>query len=118
MKASLATSALLILALACYTTQADEFNNFKICGKPKDITRMNRIVNGVDADKGDLPWQAAVRYAGSSTNGMPFCGATLVSKQWAVSAAHCGISTSHELVFGANNFGATNEGKEGIYVEK
>ena len=79
---------------------------------------MNRIVNGVDADKGDLPWQAAVRYAGSSTNGMPFCGATLVSKQWAVSAAHCGISTSHELVFGANNFGATNEGKEGIYVEK
>ena len=113
MKASLATSTLLILALSCYNTQADEFNNFEICGKPKDMTRMNRIVNGVDADKGDLPWQAAVRPVNS--NGMPFCGATLISKQWAISAAHCGVRAGQELVFGANNMGLSSEGKSFLY---
>ena len=68
-----------------------------------------RIVGGVDATQGDLPWQAALRYGNS---GKPFCGATLISKKWAVSAAHCQIKPGRQIVLGAHNFRLTNEGNE------
>jgi len=49
-----------------------------------------RIVGGVPADPGEWPWQVAL-VGGNATNlyNGQFCGGSLVSPQWVVTAAHC-----------------------------
>ena len=81
-----------------------------MCGRVLDsrfIEQVHRIVGGVDAKQGSLPWQAALRYRNS---GKPFCGATLISKKWAISAAHCRIEPGYQIILGANDLRLPMEG--------
>lgn len=50
------------------------------------IRPSTRIVGGARARPGDWPWQAQIR---SFRFGSPFCGGSLISPQWVVSASHC-----------------------------
>eukprot|EP00079_Xenopus_tropicalis_P039301 XP_017953072.1 PREDICTED: serine protease 27-like [Xenopus tropicalis] len=51
------------------------------CGKP---VVSSRIMGGQSAQEGQWPWQVSFR-----NNGRHFCGGTLISDQWVISAAHC-----------------------------
>ncbi|XP_039387611.1 serine protease 27-like [Mauremys reevesii] len=51
------------------------------CGQPRIS---GRIVGGGDAPRGRWPWQVSIQ-----RNGQHFCGGSLISAQWVVSAAHC-----------------------------
>lgn len=50
------------------------------------IRPSTRIVGGTDANHGDWPWQALLRYR---PTGDQFCGGALVHPQWVVTASHC-----------------------------
>ncbi|XP_056392698.1 uncharacterized protein LOC130285363 [Hyla sarda] len=51
------------------------------CGSP---VYSSWIVGGTDALDGEWPWQASFQYLGQH-----FCGGSLISSQWVLTAAHC-----------------------------
>ncbi|XP_023211840.1 limulus clotting factor C-like [Centruroides sculpturatus] len=54
------------------------------CGISAD--KVPSIINGTKASLGEWPWQVALAYTGSA---FIFCGGTLLSEKWIVTAAHC-----------------------------
>ncbi|XP_066924395.1 transmembrane protease serine 9-like [Clytia hemisphaerica] len=104
MKVSCVTAFILVIAAGCHIALADEFNNFKVCGKTSTGGKLQRIVGGENANQGELPWQIGV-----SNDGQVFCGATLISKKWAISAAHCEIKPGNELILGASDLNSQKE---------
>ncbi|XP_074633753.1 zinc metalloproteinase nas-15-like [Acropora palmata] len=67
-----------------------------------------RVMHGANARPGSWPWQVAVR------SGRGFCGGSLISPEWIVTAAHCISSTnpsSYSLTLGDHNHNS-NEGTE------
>jgi len=58
------------------------------CGQPKKqpfSATSSYIVGGKEATPHSIPWQLSVQ----TTSGFHFCGATILSPNWAVTAAHC-----------------------------
>ena len=56
----------------------------------------HRVVGGVDSEINEYPWMALLRLK-SQANQDFFCGGTLVSSKWVITAAHCifsSVSTS------------------------
>ncbi|XP_037374000.1 chymotrypsinogen B-like [Talpa occidentalis] len=85
----------LLWLLSCITLVGAAFG----CGVPAIPPVLNgieRIVNGKVAFPGSWPWQVSLQY----TSGFHFCGGSLISKSWVVTAAHCKVSTSHLVVAG------------------
>ncbi|XP_069724403.1 chymotrypsinogen 2-like [Phaenicophaeus curvirostris] len=69
------------------------------CGVPAIapvIRGYNRIVNGEAAVPGSWPWQVSLQ-----RNGRHFCGGSLISEDWVVTAAHCSVRTTDTVVAGA-----------------
>jgi len=59
------------------------------CGKiTKKRTTSNKIYNGQPATRGSIPWQVSL----SCGIGDTFCGGSLISKKWVLTAAHCVIA--------------------------
>ncbi len=49
-----------------------------------DGNKVGRVVGGQDAQKGAWPWIASLRWLGGHV-----CGATLIDREWLITAAHC-----------------------------
>lgn len=55
---------------------------FADCGNK--IRHGSRIVGGSNAKDGEWPWQVSLHFSGS-----PYCGASVITKEWLLSAGHC-----------------------------
>ena len=73
--------------LMCFTVlSVSDISNTSICGtRPAYEPDLSRIVGGVNALEGEFPWMASLWYPGYGH----FCGATLITEEWVVTAAHC-----------------------------
>ncbi|XP_058522639.1 transmembrane protease serine 11C-like [Ochotona princeps] len=59
------------------------------CGRRTITPTGNKIAGGLDAEEGEWPWQASLQQ-----NHVHRCGATLISNNWLVTAAHCFINAN------------------------
>ena len=59
------------------------------CGIPKVQQKTLKIVGGAVADRHAFPWQISLGYAVGDIYFRHFCGGSVISKYWIVTAAHC-----------------------------
>ncbi len=71
------------------------------------------IVGGREANPGEWPWQVALIHAGGDPYDDQYCGGTLISPLWVVTAAHCahGKNTSQiQVLAGIHNLRTPDSG--------
>ncbi|KAM3875053.1 coagulation factor X [Diretmus argenteus] len=73
-----------------------------------------RIVGGRLEKQGESPWQVLIR----RSDGFGFCGGTLVSDRWVVSAAHCFQETPDHVTIGDYDKKRPDPGEQVIKVQK
>jgi len=79
-------------------------------------SRLPYIVNGEDVDyPGKYPWQASLQRRGSH-----ICGASVISKKWLITAAHCvgEAASAYSVVLGAHDIQTMREGSPARYSVK
>ncbi|XP_036399594.1 chymotrypsin B-like [Megalops cyprinoides] len=80
---------------------------------PPVITGYARIVNGEEAVPHSWPWQVSLQ----DFTGFHFCGGSLINENWVVTAAHCGVRTSHRVIVGEHDKGKGDEEIQTMRVE-
>ena len=106
--ALVAALALLLIALVALARPSGAFSQ-------DDPAQPNAptIVGGREAEPGEWPWQVALIYAGGDPYDDQYCGGTLISPTWVVTAAHCADDAAPgeiQVLAGIHNLVTTDPG--------
>ncbi|XP_072172598.1 enteropeptidase-like [Diadema setosum] len=73
-----------------------------ICGtRPGYELEQSRIVGGINARPGEVPWAVALAVRGTQGNDtLQFCTASVIGAKWIITAAHCVVGYVDSLILG------------------
>ncbi|XP_051830620.1 chymotrypsinogen B2-like [Antechinus flavipes] len=78
------------------------------------LNNMLRIANGKEAVPGSWPWQVSLQ----ESTGAHFCGGTLISNKWVVTAAHCNVRRTDKVVAGRHDLMSHRERIQVLWIAK
>lgn len=67
-----------------------------------NIRKIERIIGGGPAGPSAYPWAAALVFPIQGIN-IQYCGGSLISKRWILTAAHCDVSLSDKVILGRDD---------------
>lgn len=76
------------------------------CGR---VNRATRIVGGIQTEVNEYPWQVAIT---SAIGSRPYCGGSIISNQWIITAAHCvygATPSGSNIIIGEHDWSITSE---------
>ncbi|XP_012585914.1 PREDICTED: chymotrypsinogen 2-like [Condylura cristata] len=88
----------LLWLLSCVTLIGTHFGSGAHASDP-EMSITPRIINGVQALPGTLPWHAMLQ----SPSGALICGGSLIHRRWVLTSATCNVTTSDWVVVGMYN---------------
>ena len=96
--------------------------NYVSCSSSRQINSngslLEKIVGGSNAAVGQYPWQVYIQSEAPNSNKFYACGATLISNQWLVTAAHCFMSGYTSTAYLGDYSLKKSDGETKIIVSK
>jgi len=98
----------------------------KECGI-KGHSFRSRIVGGRTAAPGEFPWQVSLSFLDRKVGHYHWCGGTIISEDWILTAAHCTTGITHanatlranvRVIVGAWNITSTSENTQNIGIDR
>ncbi|XP_026574767.1 chymotrypsin-like protease CTRL-1 [Pseudonaja textilis] len=65
------------------------------CAIKPNVKNTERIINGMDANRGSWPWQVSLQ----TNSRFHICGGSLINENWVVTAAHCNVKPGVHFAF-------------------
>ncbi|XP_033121970.1 uncharacterized protein LOC117120977, partial [Anneissia japonica] len=90
--------------LGCYNSSVS------VCGMQQIQVSSSRIVGGEDSYPGEWPWMLSCQ-----SNGRHICGASLISEQWAITAAHC-VGEFNDITAGITTLDDNSVFRESVLI--
>ncbi|XP_027226997.2 chymotrypsinogen A [Penaeus vannamei] len=74
---------------------------FCTCGRRNIPAMPSRIIGGVPTYPQEYPWQVGIT---KPLHMRPYCGGTIISDTWILTAAHCDVQVGDVVLIGAHNW--------------
>ncbi|XP_067635818.1 collagenase-like [Eurosta solidaginis] len=97
MKLLIALSLILCIASAFENRGPRNIQRERLVSMEQNVAVSPRIANGKTAAANDFPYQAGLMLIDGEKWG--FCGGSLISKEWVLTAAHCTLNAVRAIVF-------------------
>ncbi len=84
--------------------------------QPDIATQANKVVGGGSLQQGDYPFMVSLQFERAEGGFVHYCGATLISSSWLLTAAHCAPRDDEEAYLGSVHLRQNLDDTQGVII--